>query len=175
MPSRLLNLVAVELMLVPATLTRPLPDTHADTLKLYQLPPVIGPEEAMIAPTGGWVSNVMLSSPQVLSDTPRTSTPIELLVSANILSVADWTTPTTCTSKRAKTFRTGDASVLSAVDPPLFWVGDAALTQASATAVNVHADEQGPGVGAGVGVGVGVPLGYWVLVPASLMSPLPLF
>ncbi len=119
----------------------------------------------------------MLSSPQVLSDTPRTSTPIELLVSANILSVADWTAATPCTSKRAKTFRIGDPSVLTVVELPRFRVGDDASVQESATDVSVHADEQGLGVGVGVGVAVavGVPPVNWVLVPESLMSALPLF
>ena len=53
------------------------------------------PDESTTDPNAGLLLNVMLSSPQVLSDTPRTSKPIRLVVSEKMRSVADDEAPWT--------------------------------------------------------------------------------
>ena len=116
-PCRLLMVIAVELVVVTAKLTRPSPETSEETSKLIHCPAWTLPLSTT-APTAGAFALVRLVSPQVLPATPLIWTPVELELCANSRSVAGVAPPTPCTSKRRYAVRTGEASVRSVVAVP---------------------------------------------------------
>lgn len=70
--SRLASASAVELLVASAKLKVPLPVMYAVTLIEFHVFATAAPDEPSVAPSAGALLNVMVVSPQVLSDTART-------------------------------------------------------------------------------------------------------
>jgi hypothetical protein len=99
-PSRLVTLIAVELDVVSAKLTGPLPVTASANWTEIQVPAGKAPVLPSVAPGAGAVPGRMDVSLQVLSATAFTAMPVLLADSTKNFSTADDGPPTPCTSKR---------------------------------------------------------------------------